>query len=46
MKSRIRTSLGNDQTRLKLARAPGGGAAVSLKPATAEDQKKLKPYME
>ncbi|HEV2860577.1 MAG TPA: glycoside hydrolase family 97 protein [Pyrinomonadaceae bacterium] len=43
MKYRISTSLVNDQTTLKLALAPGGGAAVSLKPATADDLRRLKP---
>ena len=44
MKYRISSSLVNERTRLKLALAPGGGAAVSLKPASADDLKRLKPY--
>jgi glucan 1,4-alpha-glucosidase len=44
MKYQIGNSLVNGQTRLKLALAPGGGAAVSLKPASADDLKRLKPY--
>lgn len=40
----IQSYLVNDQTELKLALASGGGAAVSLKPATADDAKRLKPY--
>jgi hypothetical protein len=44
MKYQISSSLVNEQTRLNIALAPGGGAAVSLKPASAEDLKRLKPY--
>ena len=44
MKYQITSSLVNEQTRLRLSLAPGGGAAVSLKPATADDLKRLKPY--
>lgn len=44
MKYQISSSLVNEQTQLKLALAPGGGAAISLKPASAEDLKRLKPY--
>jgi hypothetical protein len=44
MKYRISSSLVDGQTTLKLALAPGGGAAVSLKPASAGDLKGLKPY--
>lgn len=44
MKYQVSSSLVNEQTRLKLALAPGGGAAVSLKPAAADDLKRLKPY--
>ncbi len=44
MKYQISSSLVSEQTRLKLSLAPGGGAAVSLKPATADDLKRLKPY--
>ena len=32
------------RTVLKIALAPGGGAAISLKPATADDVKTLQPY--
>jgi glucan 1,4-alpha-glucosidase len=41
---RIQTFLVDNRTVLKLKLAPGGGAAVSLKPATAEDARKWKPY--
>jgi hypothetical protein len=34
----------NDQTVLKIQLAASGGAAISLKPATAADMKKWKPY--
>ncbi|MFL6256612.1 MAG: glycoside hydrolase family 97 protein [Pyrinomonadaceae bacterium] len=44
MKYQISSSLVNEQTRLNLALAPGGGAAVSIKPASAEDLKRLRPY--
>jgi glucan 1,4-alpha-glucosidase len=44
MKYQIASSLVNGETALRLALAPGGGAAVSLKPATADDLKRLKPY--
>ncbi|HEX8147202.1 MAG TPA: glycoside hydrolase family 97 protein [Pyrinomonadaceae bacterium] len=44
MKYQIGSSLVNERTRLNLALAPGGGAAVSLKPASADDLKRLKPY--
>jgi hypothetical protein len=44
MKYQISSSLVNEQTRLNLALAPGGGAAVSLKPASADDLKRLKQY--
>ena len=40
----IQSYLVNDQTELKLSLASGGGAAVSLKPATADDAKRLKTY--
>jgi hypothetical protein len=36
----------DNRTELKLKLAPGGGAAVSLKPASAEDVRKLKPYQD
>ena len=32
------------RTVLKIALAPGGGAAISLKPATADDVRALKAY--
>jgi hypothetical protein len=44
MKYQIGSSLVDGQTALRLALAPGGGAAVSLKPASADDLKRLKPY--
>src|SRR3989338_5552738 len=34
----------SSKTVLKLQLAPGGGAAVSITPATKEDKKKLKQY--
>ena len=43
-KYQITSSIVDGRTRLKLALAPGGGAAVSLKPATADDLKRLRPY--
>ena len=33
-----------NKTKLKLKMAPGGGAAISLMPSSAEDSKKLKKY--
>ncbi|HEX7174383.1 MAG TPA: glycoside hydrolase family 97 protein [Pyrinomonadaceae bacterium] len=44
MAYKIQSYLVDNRTVLKLKLAPGGGAAVSLKPATAEDMRKLKPY--
>ena len=44
MAYRIQSYLVNDQTVLKLKLAQGGGAAVTLKPASADDLKKLRPY--
>jgi len=44
MAYQIQNFLVNDQTRLKILLANGGGAAVSLKPASAEDMKKYKRY--
>ena len=44
MAYRIQSFLVNSETPLSIALAKGGGAAVSLKPASAEDMKKLKPY--
>jgi len=44
MKYEVRSFLVNDQTTLALNLASGGGAAVSLKPASADDVKRLKPY--
>ncbi len=46
MKYQISRALVDAKTRLKLALAPGGGAAVQLKPAAAGDLKRLKPYAE
>lgn len=40
----IQTVLVNSKTRLDLKLAAGGGAAISLKPATADDRKKWKEY--
>lgn len=42
MAYQISKGLVNHKTNLKLYLAPGGGAAVSLSPATAEEQKNLK----
>jgi hypothetical protein len=44
MAYQIQQFLVNDQTRLKIALASGGGAAISLRPASNEDMKKLKRY--
>jgi hypothetical protein len=41
---RIQSSLVDDRSVLKIKLAPGGGAAVQLKPATPEDVRRLKPY--
>jgi hypothetical protein len=41
---RIESFLVDDRTVLTLRLAAGGGAAVSLKPATPDDLKRLKPY--
>ena len=41
---RIQSYVVNDKTALKILLASGGGAAVSIKPATAEDSKRFKPY--
>jgi len=46
MAYKIESFLVNDETTLKIALASGGGAAISLKPASADDMKKLKPYKE
>ncbi len=40
----VKSYLVNDKTALKIALAKGGGAAVSIKPATTADLKKLKNY--
>jgi len=40
----IQNFLVTDQTKLKIALANGGGAAISVKPASADDLKKFKPY--
>lgn len=44
MAYQIRNFLVNNQTRLKVRLASGGGAAISLKPASSEDTRRLKPY--
>ncbi|MGI8734275.1 MAG: glycoside hydrolase family 97 protein [Pyrinomonadaceae bacterium] len=44
MAYQIQHFLVNDQTILKIALASGGGAAISLRPASADDMKKLKGY--
>jgi hypothetical protein len=44
MAYQIQNFLVNDQTNLKINLVSGGGAAISLKPASDEDRKKLKPY--
>ena len=44
MKYQIRNFLVNDQTTLAINLASGGGAAISLKPASSEEMKKWKPY--
>ena len=44
MAYRITSSIISGRTTLKLKLAPGGGAAVSIKPATKDDVKTLKGY--
>ena len=44
MAYQIQSFLVNDQTRLKINLASGGGAAVSVKRASDEDRRKLKAY--
>lgn len=44
MAYRISSSIVTDKTTLKLKLAPGGGAAVSIKPAAKDDEKTLKGY--
>lgn len=44
MAYRIHTALANNRTVLEIRLAPGGGTAVSLSPATADDRKKWKEY--
>jgi hypothetical protein len=44
MKYQIQSFLVNDQTTLAIKLASGGGAAISLKPASAEEMKKWKQY--
>jgi hypothetical protein len=44
MAYRIQSFLVNDQTRLTISLANGGGVAISFKPASPDDMKKLKPY--
>jgi hypothetical protein len=43
MKYQIGHFIVNSRTTLKLALAPGGGAAVSLKPASHGDMEMFKP---
>ncbi|HEX8335848.1 MAG TPA: glycoside hydrolase family 97 catalytic domain-containing protein [Pyrinomonadaceae bacterium] len=45
MKYQIGSSLVDGQTAVRLALAPGGGAAVQIRPASADDLKRLKPYV-
>ena len=45
MAYRIQHFLVNERTVLKIALASGGGAAISLRPATGEDMKKLNAYL-
>jgi hypothetical protein len=40
----IKSYLVNGRTALKIALAPGGGAAISVRPASAADALKIKPY--
>ncbi len=44
MAYQIQQFLVNDQTKLKIALASGGGAAISLRPASGDDMKKFKRY--
>lgn len=44
MAYQIQQFLVNDQTKLKVALANGGGAAISLRPASGDDTKKFKRY--
>lgn len=44
MAYQIQNFLVNDQTLLEINLAGGGGAAISLKPASADDMKKWQPY--
>lgn len=44
MAYKITSSLVDAKTVLKVSLAPGGGAAISLRPATPEQQKQLKAY--
>jgi hypothetical protein len=44
MAYQIQNFLVNDQTRLKVDLASGGGAAISLRPASGEDMKRWKRY--
>jgi glucan 1,4-alpha-glucosidase len=44
MAYKIQQFLVNDQTKLKIALASGGGAAISLRAASADDMKKLQRY--
>ena len=44
MAYKIQSYIVGGETPLKIALAKGGGAAVSLRPASADDMKKFKPY--
>lgn len=44
MAYRVESFLVDDRTVLRIALANGGGAALSLKPANADDVKRLRPY--
>ncbi|MBM4167680.1 MAG: glycoside hydrolase family 97 protein [Ignavibacteria bacterium] len=44
MEYQIQNALVNDQTKLNVKLAPGGGTAISLRPATPEDLTKWKKY--
>ena len=44
MAYRIRSYRVDSRTVLEVPLAPGGGAAISLRPASAEELKTLKPY--
>jgi hypothetical protein len=44
MEYQVQKFVATNKTILKMKLAAGGGAAVSIKPASAEDVKKLKKY--